>query len=152
MKNKYSALNLLQETLKNLNEANKWLQRSFLKCQSIGIKQQYTPDEFDAFENLTSRFARTCDFLINKVYRAIDKVELEDSGTLIDTMNRAHKRGLINSVDEIRSIKELRNTISHEYANAKLTAIFTAVFECTALLSALVEKAQIFCKEKYISD
>ena len=48
-------------------------------------------------ENLTSRFSRTIDLIVNKVFRSIDYVELEDSGTLIDVVNRAEKRELIHS-------------------------------------------------------
>ncbi len=131
----------LEKARSDLSETNKWLQRSFDICQKIGIKKTYLPDEFDAFENLTSRFARTCDFLINKVYRAIDKAELEETGTLIDTLNKAEKRGLINTVQEIREIKELRNIIAHEYAGAKLLEIFQAVFRHTPTLMEAVKKA-----------
>ena len=48
-------------------------------------------------ENLTSRYSRTIDLIVNKVFRSIDYVELEDSGTLIDVVNRAEKRELIHS-------------------------------------------------------
>jgi hypothetical protein len=142
-------LKVLQKNLENLEIAYQWLQRSFIQCQRIGIKKSYLPDEFDAFENLTSRFARTCDFLTKKMYRAIDNIELEESGTLIDVMNKAHKRGLVDSPDEVREIKKLRNIIAHEYANENLISIFIEVFNQTPLLSILVERVQNFCKEKY---
>jgi len=145
MKRSEQYLQLLQHSIQNLIEADKWLQRSFSICQTIGIKDLYSLQEFDAFENLTSRFARTCDCLIKKVYRGIDQIELENTGTLIDVMNRADKRGLLNSIAELREIKELRNTISHEYANTQLKEIFEAVFNHTPALFSLVEKAQQYC-------
>ena len=37
-----------------------------------------------------------------------------DAGTLIDTLNRAEKRGIITA-DTGRELKELRNLIVHEY-------------------------------------
>lgn len=131
----------LQKSLLDLAETNKWLNRSFGICQKIGIKKEYSPEEFDAYENLTSRFARTCDLLINKVYRSIDQVELEPSGTIIDILNRAEKRGLVNSVQEIREIKELRNMIAHDYANPQLKEIFQSVFKHIPTLSTLVGRA-----------
>lgn len=97
---------------------------------------------------MTNRFARTCDLLINKVYRAIDFVELESSGTIIDVLNRAEKRGLVNSVQEIREIKELRNMIAHDYANPQLKEIFQNVFKHIPVLSNLVDRA-IEYGEKY---
>jgi uncharacterized protein YutE (UPF0331/DUF86 family) len=148
-KNQKHAIQELTQSLLNLKETTKRLKRSFDQCQMIGIKNQYSPDEFDAFENLTSRFARTCDFLINKVYRAIDTVELEESRTLIDILNKAEKRGLVNSVQEIREIKELRNVISHEYAGAKLIEIFKAVFNHTQALFELVNQAEKYSENLY---
>lgn len=147
---KNEPLKILQQSLRDLTETNKWLQRSFAKCEKIGIKKNYSPDEFDAFENLTSRFARACDFLTNKVYRSIDRVELENPGTLIDILNRAHKRGLVSSMHEIREIKELRNTIAHEYANNQLQEIFEAVFNHIQTFTIYITKAQTYC-QKYNS-
>ena len=65
-------------------------------------------------ENLTSRYSRTIDLIVNKVFRSIDYVELEDSGTLIDVVNRAEKRELIHSAMRIRELKDLRNGIVPE--------------------------------------
>jgi len=39
-------------------------------CRGIGIKENYTGDEFDAFETLTARFARSSDMLIQKIFRS----------------------------------------------------------------------------------
>lgn len=135
------ALANLKNSLVDLAETKKWLNRSFSICEKIGIKKEYTPEEFDAYENLTSRFARTSDLLINKVYRAIDQVELEPSGTIIDILNKAEKRGLVESTQEIREIKELRNMIAHDYANPQLKEIFQTIFKHIPALSRLVDKA-----------
>lgn len=76
--------------------------------------------EHDAIEMLASRFSRTTDFLVNKVLRAIDRYELEPEGSLIDVINRAEKRGLVESARVLREMKELRNEIVHEYLPAGL--------------------------------
>ena len=78
-------------------------------------------------------------------------MELEESGTIIDILNKAHKRGLIDSIEEIRELKELRNIISHEYAGAKLKMVFESVFKHTPTLFKFVEKAQSYSK-KYLSE
>jgi hypothetical protein len=39
--------------------------------------------DFDAFESLTSRYARVTDMILQKLFRCLDAVELEDSGTLL---------------------------------------------------------------------
>ncbi|MBU0559155.1 MAG: hypothetical protein KKG93_06175, partial [Bacteroidetes bacterium] len=66
-------------------------------------------------ETLASRFARVSDIVFQILFRSIDQVELENKGTLLDAVNRAHQRGLIESIDKMREIRDLRNQIVHEY-------------------------------------
>jgi len=117
----------------------------------IGIKEEYLEEEFDAFETFTSRFARTVDIILQKVLRSIDRVELEDQGTLLDVLNRAHKRGLIDSVDEIRLIRELRNDIVHEYTSGKLADLFADVMSNVPKLLDVAERIDRYCREKLIA-
>ena len=97
------------------------------ECQEIGIKSSYTVEEFGKFETLCSRYSRSIDFLIRKLFRSIDAYEFENQGTLIDIVNNAHKRGLFESVDELRLMKDVRNSIVHEYIEDDLREIFEEV-------------------------
>lgn len=143
------AIKQLATALQDLSSTTQWLELSFKKCQQIGMKKHYSADEMEALEALAGRFARACDFLINKVYRAIDKVELEETGTIIDVLNKADKRGLVSSIEEIREIKGLRNIIAHEYAGPKLESIFESVFKHVPSLLDLIARAQTYC-QKYL--
>ena len=80
----------------------RWIEISFNECKKIGIKDNYTIDEFGKFETLCSRYSRGIDFLIRKIFRTIDAYEFENQGTLIDVVNNAHKRGLFDDIDELR--------------------------------------------------
>jgi hypothetical protein len=71
-----SSLEVLQVNLNGFSASLRWLRRSYECCTKIGIKTDYTEIEFDHFETLTSRFARTTDMLVNKMLRSIDTVEL----------------------------------------------------------------------------
>jgi len=142
---------LLRESLETLSESLRWLKRSCSICVEIGIKEEYLEEEFDAFETFTSRFARTVDIILQKVLRSIDRVELEDQGTLLDVLNRAHKRGLIDSVDEIRLIRELRNDIVHEYTSGKLADLFADVMSNVPKLLDVAERIDRYCREKLIA-
>jgi uncharacterized protein YutE (UPF0331/DUF86 family) len=115
----------------------KQLQRieiSFNECRKIGIKESYSVEEFGKFETLCSRYSRGIDFLIRKIFRTIDAFEFENQGTLIDTVNNAHKRGLFESIDELRLMKDIRNTIVHEYVEEKLIEVFDDVLTYTEKL------------------
>ena len=142
---------LLRESLETLSESLRWLKRSCSICVEIGIKEEYLEEEFDAFETFTSRFARTVDIILQKVLRSIDRVELEDQGTLLDVLNRAHKRGLIDSVDEIRLIRELRNDIVHEYTSGNLADLFADVMSNVPKLLDVAERIDRYCREKLIA-
>ncbi|RLC04107.1 MAG: hypothetical protein DRI57_28580 [Deltaproteobacteria bacterium] len=144
-----------QEAVENLfktiymsEDAMSWLNRSYRICEKIGIRDEYSDEEFDAFETLTSRYARVSDILIHKVFRAMDTVEMEYGGTIIDVVNRAHKRNLFESVDEIREIKDIRNEIAHEYIQNDLCGIFNDVLRLTPKVSELLENIKRYC-EKY---
>ena len=72
-------------------------------------------------------------------------MELEDSGTMIDVINRAHKRGLIDSVDEVRTIKDLRNKIAHEYAREDIESVYAQVVNFTPEIFAIAARILTYC-------
>jgi len=106
-------IDILRENIKSLNLSCSRLMYSFEKCKKTGIKDTYSNEEFETYEAMTSRYARTTDMLVNKVLRSIDTVESEDIGTIIDIMNRAEKRGIVSSAELLHTIKDLRNNITH---------------------------------------
>jgi uncharacterized protein YutE (UPF0331/DUF86 family) len=144
---KSPSLEHLAQVLEQLQAGLGWLRRSYEQVTAVGIKDSYTPDEYDKFENLTSRYARVVDLLVNKVLRSLDAVELQEPGTLIDSANRAVSRGLIDSVDSLRRLKDLRNDIAHEYLTEDLTDLFEEVLETTPQLLSLAERVQQYGRE-----
>ena len=137
--------NVLAENLTSMEKSINWLKRSYSKCSQIGIKERYSEDEFDDFENLVSRYARTIDVIVNKVFRSIDAVELEDGGTMIDVVNRAEKRELVQSADRVRDLKGLRNDIVHEYETDDLRSLFRQTMDAVPELFSIAEKTRNYC-------
>lgn len=148
MKQKDYILNLF-ETIAMLDNAIHWLKRSYTICSGIGLKESYTEEESDSFETLTSRFARVSDIIIQKAFRSIDAVEFENKGTLIDTINRAHKRGFFESIEKLR---ELRNSIAHEYLQKGLADTFTDVLRFTPELFDITTQIKTYCKKYEVQD
>ena len=85
-------------------------------------------------ESLCARFGRDIDFLVRKVFRALDDAEFQPQGTLLDAVHRAHQRRLFEDLEAIREIKDLRNQIAHEYADEALTELFAEVLRLTPVL------------------
>lgn len=136
----------LFDVINDLENSLRWLRRSFKLCHGITDFSKCSDEQYDAVEAFMSRFSRTSDILIKKVFRAIDAVELEQSGSLIDSANRAEKRGIIDSVSTIRIIREARNLVAHEYASGNMQELFDTTTELTPTLMDICDKAIKYCQ------
>ncbi len=103
-------------------------------------------DEFGKFETLSSRYSRSIDFLIRKFLRTLDAYEFETQGTLVDVVNRAHKRALFDDIEEIRVMKDIRNSIVHEYIEDDLIAIFDELLSYTPKLLSFMTNTLHYAK------
>jgi hypothetical protein len=114
----------LRDSLAELDRALGHLTYSASACADLPHPQAAPSEEalarIDAF---TSRFARVVDLISKRVLRAMDQFEMYEAGTLLDVANRAEKRGIIESVDWLRELKDTRNRISHDYAGDRLPEI-----------------------------
>ena len=144
-----SSIEFLKENLTALNLSAGWVKRSYEQTHAILQKKEYSAEEFDKLENLASRYARTTDMLINKVSKSIDIVEFEEIGTVIDIMNRAEKRRIVSSAELLRTIKDLRNNIVHEYKIAEITRFFEDIKKYTPVLLEIIDNVNVYC-EKYL--
>ena len=77
--------------------------------------------------------------MVGKIFRTLDAYEFEDQGTLIDVVNHAHKRGLFEDIEQLRIMKDLRNTIVHEYIEEELKALFEEVLHYTKELINIMQ-------------
>ena len=131
---------LLKKELQLVADAADILTYSFRKCNEIGIRHDYSHDDLDRFESLTSRFARLSDILIQKTFRLIDEIDLENTGTVRDRINRAEKKELIDSADVFVEIRMLRNDIAHEYLPEAIKDIYARVLDLTPSLLDCVKR------------
>jgi len=129
-----------------------WVEISFNECTNIGIKSQYLVEEFGKFETLCARYSRGIDFLIRKLFRTIDEYEFENQGTLVDVVNNAHKRGLFKDIEELRIMKDVRNTIVHEYIEDELVNVFDEVLEYTEKLIVIIKNSLEYIDKKCLID
>jgi len=137
---------LLQDKIL-LQKQLSWIQISFEECSKIGIKEAYSIEEFGKFETLCSRYSRGIDFLIRKIFRTLDEYEFENQGTLIDVVNNAHKRGLFDDIEELRIMKDVRNTIAHEYIEDDLVEVFDEVLHYCATLIIIIKNTLNYIEE-----
>lgn len=135
---------LLQDNFQKLYVSLKSFQHSKQKCHDIGIKEIYTFEESEAFDSLTSKFARMSDIFTQKVLRSIFILLHEGTLNLIDLANRAEKLNIIDNADVLLLVRDLRNQISHEYEDDNLKTIYSNIFKLAKLLEADIEKSKQF--------
>ena len=133
-------IEILQENISGLKEARKWLQRSYDICRNYSLPP-VKDEEMDAFESLTSRYARAGDMLFNKVFRSIYYIENAETASLLDVTLFMEKIGVVDDAVEVRKIKELRNDIVHDYAFDDLNGLFKEVLNLTPALINSIQRA-----------
>ncbi len=122
---------ILEKDVMEMEKAADILRYSHNKCRQIDFMGGLDNDALESFEALTSRFARVSDMLIQKMFRTIDMVELENSGTVRDRINRAAKKKIIVNADTFIEIRIVRNEIAHEYQSETIYVIFEKVLQLT---------------------
>ncbi|WP_252179557.1 hypothetical protein [Endozoicomonas sp. 4G] len=132
--------------MSQMEELLKW---SLARCQAVTVEKGNTPEleDLDKFEALTARFVRFNDFLLLKIFRLVDVIDLEDEGSNRDRINRAEKKGLIDSASEFIEIRELRNSIGDEYQTVALDLIFSRVLEFAPVLLGVADKVRWYCSQ-----
>ena len=92
------------------------------------------PELEETLEVMTARFARLEDLLIKRVFRAVAAVELSDAQRLLDVLDLMEQLGIVESAEQWVELRELRNTIVHEYEAQDLTALQRRVHGMVPLL------------------
>ena len=75
-------------------------------------------EQIDRIDLYLSRFSKLQDFITTKLFRSLARASLEDTSqdvSLIDTIRRMEKFGIIPSLEEWITIRQLRKSITHEY-------------------------------------
>jgi len=132
--NDVQLLELLQSEWQLLNASLETLQMSVDKCGKIGIKQEYSFEEQESFDSLTSKFGRTSDIFTQKVIRTTWLLLHESFVPFIDMMNIGVKMEMLQSTDEMIGIRDMRNQIAHEFIPEALRDLVPEVIEMTQQL------------------
>ncbi len=137
---------LLDRELDLLAQATSVLEYSYRRCKAIGANADLNQEEQDQFEAFTSRFARLSDILIQRLFRLVDKLDLEEPGTVRDRINRAEKKALIPSAETFAIIRDVRNAIAHEYLPEAIRAIHGQALKYAPILLDSVGRLKEYCK------
>ncbi|SEU16456.1 hypothetical protein SAMN05444285_1688 [Draconibacterium orientale] len=141
-------IQLLREELDLLDKSVRTLKLSVSKCMQIGRKEEYSFEEMESFDSLTSKFGRTSDLYTQKVIRTIWILLHEPFIPFIDLLNQSEKMKLINSADQLLEVRDLRNQITHEYIPEAITGLVPEVIEKCDYLLANINTTLEFVKQR----
>ena len=126
---------LLQRSLKSL-------QQSRDKTHQLLQQSEFSFEELESIDSLTSKFSRTSDIYLQKVLRSIWMLLREDTVPLIDLLNRAEKLMIIVSAEELLQMRDIRNQIAHEYLPEAVPELASEVVVMTTLLQKNIEQTE----------
>lgn len=135
---------LLRYNWKLLQNSLNSLELSVEKCKRIGKKTNYSFEEMESFDSLTSKFGRTSDIYTQKVLKGIWLLLHESYVPFIDLLNKAEKTGIIDSADKLLEIRDLRNQIAHEYIPEVLNDLVNEVIDLYPLFQKTIEYTRSF--------
>lgn len=79
-------------------------------------QKEYTADELEYYDALTSRFARFADIIISGLFRSLELYLLNKSSeTIPDRLLQMQKLGIITDAEMWYEIRKTRNKIVHTY-------------------------------------
>jgi uncharacterized protein YutE (UPF0331/DUF86 family) len=140
-------LKLLEENLQLAREAAGHLSVSADRCKDFALQPPFTEENLIELEALTSRFSRLSDILIQKVFKTIERLDADTPGTVRDRILQAEKKGIISSAEAFTEIRDIRNTIAHDYDNVNFNEVVSFVMKSTPVLLQTVETCIKYSKK-----
>ena len=139
---------LLDSQVVLMDKSRDKLEESMKHCLLIDLNKELSDADEVSLEAFSARFSRLSDYLMQRIFRTLDVIEFEDEGTLRDRMNRAEKKGLIESTQDFVKIRTLRNIIAHEYTDEEVIHIYQKVLELTPNLLDTCKRIKQYIQKK----
>ncbi len=137
----------MEETLLQAEDATRHLSISFERCKRISSLPGYSENELIELEAFTGRFARLCDLITQKLLKTVERLDSETPGTVRDRINNGEKKGIVPSAETLLEIRDVRNTIAHDYEGESFAAIISFAVSNTPVLFMIIELAKEYCKK-----
>ncbi len=145
--NRRDVIEELESLIIQLEKGLDILEYSIDKSESIDISKDLNYEELETMEALTARFSRLSDIYTQKFLKSFFYLLGETNLTLIDKANYLEKYGIINSSKDLLEIRELRNSISHEYILDELQDLFKDAIAIFPILKEMINKSISYAKE-----
>ena len=146
-------LRLIGKQLFHLQRMREYLAHSVQRCEGLFPIANWRPISLEQHEMLAAFRVRFSEFQehLGKTMRAVaieEEIDVERFGSVLAFME---KLGVLESVEQWKIIRELRNAVNHEYEEdaGRLTQFFMEMISATPELFVSHQKLQDFCFEAY---
>ncbi len=145
MINEEKLVKSLNTELNSLDKSIAVLQESYKEC--VNITYPFSAKESVSVDALTIRLARSSDIYTQKILTAIIMLTKEKADGFIDKINLCEKLYIIDNADDMKVIRDLRNSVTHDYEGDTINKIFLNTLKYTPKLLA-----NIAATKQYIND
>ena len=121
---------------------------SLFRFERKFLISEYSFEDLESIDSLTSKFSRTSDIYLQKVLRSIWMLLREDTVPLIDLLNREEKLMIIVSAEELLQMRDIRNQIAHEYLPEAVPELAKEVVVMTTSLQKNIEQTERCLRER----
>lgn len=144
---------LLQKKLAHLQRMRGYLEFSLAQMQQLPKKLDFDALTDEMHETLAAFRVRFSEYQehLGKTMATVAREENQDTSTFTTVLVYMEKLGIISSAMEWKLVRELRNSINHEYEedSARLNVFFTSLQENSPVLFAWHNQLIIFCTKQY---
>ena len=137
------------ESCKSSEIAMFGLGKSFEHCNNIGIKNNYTFNETEAFDALIIKLTRNSDVFFQQIIKGFFKLKEENNMFFIDRLNFLEKLNIIKDKEILLQIKSFRNQALHEYSSVEFIALYQEALYLTPLFQKTVNDFMNYSKNEY---
>lgn len=144
---------LIRKKIEHLRRMRNYLDYSLeqvLRLIPISDWQQLTPENHETLAAFRVRFIEFQEHL-GKVMRAIAREEEQSTEPFSFVLLYMEKLGILDSVEQWKLIRELRNAVNHEYEEneQRLSEFFQALTQAAPDLYTCFNRIIEFCKSSY---
>lgn len=102
---------------------------------------------FEKLDAFRVRFTDLQDCLGGKIFKSVLLMEDEEPINMADTLNRMEKRSIIESADQWRRFREIRNAFAHDYPEADATRVqaINQAWHAASVVLGIAQQVYLYC-------
>jgi hypothetical protein len=145
MINKEKLKQHLKVELQNLTKSADILYKSYDSCKNIVYPFNFLENE--KVDALTIRLARSSDIYTQKILTSVLLLQKEQVDGFLDKVNICEKLGIIESATDLGHIRDLRNSVTHDYEGDVVNRIFLDTMKYTPILLSNIDTTKQYLKK-----